>query len=522
MPPPGYFDEEAAAVKKEEEAQAVKLEPGAIKIYQPVANAHAKDGTAVRIICGPYAGHDGTVTGRPHNGWLHVTLADGGGVVSARRMQLEIKAKEKVEEKEEVVKEVAELLVDDGSYAKQPVCTTTLTPPSSPRKRKQFTTTETEGAPNNKLVRRVNSDSNPPEQKKEVLPSSASLLHGIATPRKHDGSRIGTSYQAVLPELHQSSVKPPPALPPLCICGTPAVWLRDRWWCANGVGADGCGYEALPPPPEHYSTPLCHSCAMPLSWQRSGWWLCCNNTKGEGGCDAMPIKAVKPIRDEPELIDTRAIEAEMAKHTASLLTAVANGPVGEYTFVSSRSDCGRGLFAREVIDQHPPLTTHHSPLTTPFLQALPDLVLCEYGGPRLCDKNRSRFLKGDYALQIPTTSTFIDGTYYCYPGLYAQYALSCALQCPTLSDRNRCLCAHCFVVLRAAPPLHCNASLTAAVCCVLLCGACCCVLRVCCLRQATTRTHRSTTARATSPSTPTTRPNRTPSSRASRSVSRVL
>ena len=99
----------------------------------------------------------------------------------------------------------------------------------------------------------------------------------------------------------------------------------------------------------------------------------------------MPIKAVKPIRDEPELIDTRAIEAEMAKHTASLLTAVANGPVGEYTFVSSRSDCGRGLFAREALPS--------------------DLVLCEYGGPRLCDKNRSRFLKGDYALQIPTTSS---------------------------------------------------------------------------------------------------------------------
>ena len=53
VPPPGYFDEEYASVKKEEEAKAVKLEPGAIKIYKPVANAHAKDGTAVRIICGP-------------------------------------------------------------------------------------------------------------------------------------------------------------------------------------------------------------------------------------------------------------------------------------------------------------------------------------------------------------------------------------------------------------------------------------------------------------------------------------
>ena len=307
------------------------------------------------------------------------------------------------------------------------------TPPSSPRKRKQFTTTETEGAPNNKLVRRVNSDYNPPDQKKEAPPSSASLLHGIATPRKHDGSRIGTSYQAVLPELHQSSVKPPPALPPLCICGTPAVWLRDRWWCAKGVGADGCGYEALPPPPEHYSTPLCHSCAMPLSWQRSGWWLCCNNTKGEGGCDAMPIKAVKPIRDEPELIDTRAIEAEMAKHTASLLTAVANGPVGEYTFVSSRSDCGRGLFAREALPS--------------------DLVLCEYGGPRLCDKNRSRFLKGDYALQIPTTSTFIDGTYYCYPGLYARNMPSAARCNAPLSLTETAACVRTALLCCVLPLL---------------------------------------------------------------------
>ena len=29
VPPPGYFDEEYASVKKEEEAKAVKLEPGA-------------------------------------------------------------------------------------------------------------------------------------------------------------------------------------------------------------------------------------------------------------------------------------------------------------------------------------------------------------------------------------------------------------------------------------------------------------------------------------------------------------
>ena len=68
VPPPGYFDEEYASVKKEEEVKAVKLEPGAIKIYKPVASAHAKDGTAVRIICGPYAGHDGTVTARIMDG----------------------------------------------------------------------------------------------------------------------------------------------------------------------------------------------------------------------------------------------------------------------------------------------------------------------------------------------------------------------------------------------------------------------------------------------------------------------
>ena len=166
----------------------------------------------------------------------------------------------------------------------------------------------------------------------------------------------------------------------------------------------------------------------------------------------MPIKAVKPIRDEPELIDTRAIEAEMAKHTQPLSS------------LPSPTALSASTPSRLVSERLRPTSTHHSPppppLTTRARQALPsDLVLCEYGGPRLCDKNRSRFLKGDYALQIPTTSTFIDGTYYCYPGLYARNMPSAARCNAPLSLTETAACVHCFVVLRAAPPLHCNAPL---------------------------------------------------------------
>ena len=86
------------------------------------------------------------------------------------------------------------------------------------------------------------------------------------------GKRVTTSG----PVTFQPSIGPPPAPPPLCRCGIPAVWERKRWWCAAREGNE-CGYEAHVPPAEFPQTPMCR-CNERAVFDRGYWW-CAIRTK---------------------------------------------------------------------------------------------------------------------------------------------------------------------------------------------------------------------------------------------------
>ena len=119
----------------------------------------------------------------------------------------------------------------------------------------------------------------------------------------------------------------------------------------------------------------------------------------------MHSSADSRSRMEPELTRQAELEEEMAKDTASMLTAAAFGPLGAFCFVAP-CDCGRGLFAR-------------APLGT-------GQFICEYGGPRLPLRLQ---VHGQYVLEVPGTSTVIDGASEnspfecpCSPAIYANHS----------------------------------------------------------------------------------------------------
>jgi len=213
--------------------------------------------------------------------------------------------------------------------------------------------------------------------------------------------RLGEKRQAVLPPLEVASVQGPPAPPPLCLCGQPSTWHSRRWWCAACDGSGGgCAFETMVPAAA--LTPLCR-CGLRAAWLSRRWWCprrdeCgCGFERGGGGGGGGDDAA--PEHAEPTLISTREIEAQMARATAAWLTSLAHGgSVGPRAFVAD-SDCGLGLFAR-------------GPLRA-------GQTVAEYGGPRL---PISLLRRGEYALVVTRTETFIDGAWHNADAARSPYA----------------------------------------------------------------------------------------------------
>ena len=189
---------------------------------------------------------------------------------------------------------------------------------------------------------------------------------------KSKRSRIGPHYQATsIPQWTEPAGLVPDdrldAIPRCrCLPGTvPAVRRFGRWWCSamDEDGEGGCGFELrLPPLPQpatacaDTSAPAC-KCGRQASWGHGFLWC------DAGMCDFMQRPLVPRVEPEPLLIAGRACDLEAARSTAALLTACSYGPVEPFCFISPRSDCGLGLFARV------PLRTGQ--------------FIAEYGGPRI-------------------------------------------------------------------------------------------------------------------------------------------
>ena len=157
------------------------------------------------------------------------------------------------------------------------------------------------------------------------------------------------------PRASSPPYSPLPVPQPSCFCGTPAVWLRQRWWCAREAG--GCAFEVTP---STVQPPLCE-CGAPASLHGGVWWLC-NAPNGPSYRCNFARRAEFDAAHAAERIDGAVLEAYGALGTAALLTAAAFGPMGPWCFVSP-SDDDLGLFARVdlVVGQ----------------------AIGEYGGPRL-------------------------------------------------------------------------------------------------------------------------------------------
>jgi len=168
--------------------------------------------------------------------------------------------------------------------------------------------------------------------------------------------------------------------PPTCLCGALAVLRKRRWWCADEDG--GCSFELWACGRTDDGTagmqPLCE-CGRPAVWMGRRWWC----ARADGGCDFEWSPPPPPA--PPTLVPPEAIERQMARDTAALLTAAAHGPLNAWSFVAP-SDFGLGLWARAPLRR--------------------GQALGLYSGPRLpCSLQR----RGTCALQIPGTHVVVDG-----------------------------------------------------------------------------------------------------------------
>ena len=102
--------------------------------------------------------------------------------------------------------------------------------------------------------------------------------------------------------LYTPSIQPPPAAPPLCLCGHNAVWARERWWCARRGPGRSCIYEAAPPPPRLPMTPPC-ACGLPAVWLRDHWW--CAKGRAAGCGLAQPCRSQYSHSANPDPITFR-------------------------------------------------------------------------------------------------------------------------------------------------------------------------------------------------------------------------
>ena len=197
------------------------------------------------------------------------------------------------------------------------------------------------------------------------LPSGTagpSLLLGSFAPRRVAKAGIGASHQADLPPLHVPVDRglPPPAAPPTCHCGTPALWMRGRWWCAAEEG--GCRFEQEPRP--YATAPLC-GCNEPAAWLRGHWW--CSRRGGEArGCRflSLPLVPAEAKRVTADAIECSLRENSEVLAAAHRAAASVNSWVGDLCFIADAgATVGLGLFARSALR--------------------PGWLIAEYGGPRL-------------------------------------------------------------------------------------------------------------------------------------------
>ena len=130
----------------------------------------------------------------------------------------------------------------------------------------------------------------------------------------------------MLPALTVPTPLPPPAEPPLCSCTlpSPCTWGRSRWWCAEEGEGGGCGFELKCAATAR--TPLCY-CSLPASFRYNRWWC---PREGDGCRFSRPLDA-EPL--PPERLSSRGVQLSHAKGVASMLTAVAYGPLNDFAFV---------------------------------------------------------------------------------------------------------------------------------------------------------------------------------------------
>ena len=126
----------------------------------------------------------------------------------------------------------------------------------------------------------------------------------------------------------------------------PPLAFAVRWpCCASGAGgvptrtaaaASSCGRAVAPTTAPR----ACSRCAS-VAGRRCGW-------AGGGGARAPMCDfewSPPPPPAPPTLVPPEAIERQMARDTAALLTAAAHGPLNAWSFVAP-SDFGLGLWAR--------------------------------------------------------------------------------------------------------------------------------------------------------------------------------
>ena len=152
---------------------------------------------------------------------------------------------------------------------------------------------------------------------------------------------VGPAFQARVDPgrlVSSSSAGPPPR----CGCGKLATWTGRYAVCSTG----GCAFLAeMPPDP---LTPIC-GCGRPCVWARRRWWCSQWGAAGGDGCGFEGIAHAPHA--SPTAISQSELSRAAAADTAAMLTASAFG-VSTWGFVAP-SDCGLGLYARQVTPRHP-------------------------------------------------------------------------------------------------------------------------------------------------------------------------
>ena len=145
------------------------------------------------------------------------------------------------------------------------------------------------------------------------------LPEGGSTRPTGSGADVATLTQA--PPLPASSLPASsPCSSPRCGCGEPAVWARERWWCARELSAGGCGFESRPPPLA--MTPLC-PCGSRALWHSGRWW--CAHAQGGAGLCKFEMRP-DPTEPNEGVHLSLWTPGEQALTVASAVTIPGHGP----------------------------------------------------------------------------------------------------------------------------------------------------------------------------------------------------